>query len=141
MIATIKKVKPTFNGLITTMNKYDSEVKARGSNLIDASKANTVKEYQTVVAIGPMVRGIEVGDTVFINPKRYAVMKHKEGSLKDGVITDNPVIEYKFDVVKINDEDHLLLQDRDIMYVFEGEEEVKTPSEKNIYIPKKEIIY
>ena len=61
--------------------------------------------------------------------------------LKDGVITDNPVIEYKFDVVKINDEDHLLLQDRDIMYVFEGEEEVKTPSEKNIYIPKKEIIY
>ena len=44
MIATIKKVKPMFNGLITTMNRYGSEVKARGSNLIDASKANTVKE-------------------------------------------------------------------------------------------------
>ena len=122
MITTIKKVKPMFNGLITTMNKYDSNIKARGSNLIDASKANTVKEYQTVVAIGPMVRGIEVGDVVFINPKRYAVMKHNAGSLQDGVIKDNPVVGYNFDIVEIDGVNHLYLQDSDIKFVAEIEE-------------------
>lgn len=122
MITTIKKVKPMFNGLITTMNKYDSDIKARGSNLIDASKANTVKEYQTVVAIGPMVRGIEVGDVVFINPKRYAVMKHNAGSLQDGVIKDNPVVGYNFDIVEIDGVNHLYLQDSDIKFVAEIEE-------------------
>ena len=128
MITTIKKVKPMFNGLITTMNKYGSEVKARGSNLIDAGKANTVKEYQTVIAIGPMVRGIEVGDTVFINPKRYAVMKHKPGSLQDGVIKDNPVIGYNFDIVEIDGVEHLYLQDSDIKFVAEIEEFDENPT-------------
>ena len=133
MIATIKKVKPMFDGLITTMNRYGSEVKARGSNLIDASKANTVKEYQTVVAIGPMVRGIEVGDTVFINPKRYAVMKHKPGSLQDGVIKDNPVIGYNFDIVEIDGVEHLYLQSSDIKFVAEVEEFDPEPP---VYIPR-----
>ncbi len=128
MITTIKKVKPMFNGLITTMNRYGSDVKARGSNLIDTSKANTVKEYQTVIAIGPMVRGIEVGDTVFINPKRYAVMKHKPGSLQDGVIKDNPVIGYNFDIIEIDGQECLYLQDGDIKFIAEIEEFEENPT-------------
>lgn len=128
MIATIKKVKPMFNGLITTMNKYDNDTRVKGTDLIDSSKANTVKEYQTVVAVGPMVRGIEVGDTVFINPKRYAVMKHKPGSLQDGVIKDNPVIGYNFDIVEIDGVEHLYLQDSDIKFVAEVEEFDENPT-------------
>lgn len=128
MITTIKKVKPMFNGLITTMNKYGSDVKVKGSSLVDVSKADTVKEYQTVVAIGPMVRGIEVGDVVFINPKRYAVMKHKPGSLQDGVIKDNPVIGYNFDVVEINGVSHLYIQDSDVKFVAEIEEFDENPA-------------
>lgn len=127
-MVTIKKVKPMFNGLITTMNKYSSDVKVTGTNLIDSSKTNTVKEYQTVVAVGPMVRGIEVGDTVFINPKRYAVMKHKAGSLQDGVIKDNPVIGYNFDIVEIEGVSHLYLQDGDIKFVAEIEEFDENPT-------------
>lgn len=137
MITTIKKVKPMFNGLVTTMNKYGSDVKVTGTDLIDSTKANTVKEYQTVVAIGPMVRGIEVGDTVFINPKRYAVMKHKPGSLQDGVIKDNPVIGYNFDVVEIDGVDHLYLQDSDIKFVAEIEEFDENPT---IYTEQPKII-
>ena len=106
MVTIIKKVKPMFNGLITTMNRYEQDVKVKGTDLIDSSKSNAVKEYQTVVAVGPMVRGIEVGDTVFINPNRYAVMKHKAGSLQDGVIKDNPVIGYNFDIVEIEGVEH-----------------------------------
>ena len=91
----IKKIKPMFNGVITTINKYKSDVKLTGTSLIDSTKAGSVKEYQTVVSVGPMVRDIKVGDIVYINPSRYAVKKHKEGSLKDGVITDNPTIGYE----------------------------------------------
>lgn len=122
MITTIKKIKPLFNMIVTTCNKYDDNKKLAGSSLLDASKANSVKEYQTVTAVGPSVRGIEVGDTVYINPMRYAVKKHQEGSLKDGVITDNPVIGYNFNLVEIDGETRILLYDNDIMYVAEVEE-------------------
>ena len=137
MVTIIKKIKPMFNGLITTMNRYEQDVKVKGTDLIDSSKSNAVKEYQTVVAVGPMVRGIEVGDTVFINPNRYAVMKHKAGSLQDGVIKDNPVIGYNFDIVEIEGVNHLYLQDSDIKFVAEIEEFNENPL---IYTKKPEII-
>lgn len=137
MTTIIKKIKPMFNGLITTMNRYEQDVKVKGTDLIDSSKSNAVKEYQTVVAVGPMVRGIEVGDTVFINPNRYAVMKHKAGSLQDGVIKDNPVIGYNFDIVEIEGVNHLYLQDSDIKFVAEIEEFNEDPL---IYTEKPEII-
>lgn len=122
MITTIKKIKPLFNMLITTCNKYDKEQKIIGTELIDTTKADTVKEYQTVIAVGPNVRGIEVGDIVYINPKRYAVKKHQEGSLKDGVITDNPVVGYNFELVEVDGEQCLMLFDNDIKFVAEIEE-------------------
>ena len=137
MVTIIKKIKPMFNGLITTMNRYEQDVKVKGTDLIDSSKSNAVKEYQTVVAVGPMVRGIEAGDIVFINPNRYAVMKHKAGSLQDGVIKDNPVIGYNFDIVEIEGVNHLYLQDSDIKFVAEIEEFNENPL---IYTEKPEII-
>ena len=137
MTTIIKKIKPMFNVLITTMNRYEQDVKVKGTDLIDSSKSNAVKEYQTVVAVGPMVRGIEVGDTVFINPNRYAVMKHKAGSLQAGVIKDNPVIGYNFDIVEIEGVNHLYLQDSDIKFVAEIEEFNENPL---IYTEKPEII-
>lgn len=126
MVTTIKKIKPLFNGLITTMDKYPKIVTT--GTVIDPTKSGAVKEYQKVVAIGPMVRGIEVGDTVFINPSRYAVMKHKKGTLEDGVIKDNPVVGYNFDIVNIDGVDYLFLQDNDIKYVAEVEEFDENPT-------------
>lgn len=129
MVTTIKKVKPMFNGLITTMHRYKDDQTIAGSSLVDAQRvAGTIKEYQTVVAVGPSVRGIEVGDTVFINPSRYAKKMHQEGSLKDGVISDNPVVRYDFRVININGEPHLYLYDNDIEYIAEVEEFEENPS-------------
>lgn len=136
MITIIKSVKPMFNGIVTTMERYGSDTKIKGTSLTDPTKSGAVKEYQKVVAIGPMVRGIEVGDIVFINPKRYAVKQHKEGSLKDGVITDNPVIGYDFEVIEINGVDHLYLQDSDIKFVADIEEFEENPT---IYTPNIEL--
>lgn len=138
MITTIKKVKPMFNGIVTTCTKYPKNQLLGGTNLLDASKADTIKEYQTVVAVGPSVRGIEVGDTVFINPARYAVKQHKEGSLKDGVITDNPVIGYNFKLLNIDGVEHLYIYDNDVEYVAEVEEFEESPAivteEKKFFI-------
>lgn len=128
MIPIIKSVKPLFNGIITTMSRYPVNMTVKNTKLLDATKSGAVKEYQKVVAVGPMVRGIEVGDTVFINPKRYAVMKHKEGTLQDGVIKDNPVIGYNFDIIEIDGVEHLFLQDNDIKYVAEVEEFDENPT-------------
>ncbi len=134
----ITKVKPMFNTVITTADKYEEDYRTGG--LIDPSKSKgSLKEYQTVVAVGSMVKGIEVGDKVMIDPTRYAVMKHKAGSLKDGVIEDNPVVGFNFKTVYINDVQHLMLVDADIKYVFEGEELPDEP-ETIVQVIKNEIL-
>lgn len=134
----ITKVKPMFNTVITTAEKYEEDYRTGG--LIDPSKSKgSLKEYQTVVAVGNMVKGIEVGDKVMIDPTRYAVMKHKSGSLKDGVIEDNPIVGFNFKTVFINDVQHLMLVDADIRYVFEGEEVPDEP-EPVIQVIKNEIL-
>lgn len=124
----IKKIKPLFNNLVVTCDKYPRDTKLLGTSLVDTTKADTIKEYQTVVAVGPMVRGIEVGDTVFINPKRYAVKKHREGTLKDGVITDNPIIGYNFNIIEVDGVPHMYIQDGDVDFVAEGEDFNENPT-------------
>ena len=131
----IKSIKPMFDSLVTTMNKYEEDGYENG---VIVKQAGVLKEYQKVIAVGPAVRNIEVGDMVMINPVRYAKMKHKEGSLKNGVITDNPVIGYEFKTVTINDEQCLYLQSQDIMYSFEGEE--VEDKKDNIILPDNKII-
>lgn len=119
----VKKVKPMFTSIITTMDKYEHNVTVGG--LIDATKQQGgVKEFQKVLAIGDSVRGIKEGDLVCINPTRFAVRKHQPGSLKDGIVTDNPVTTYNFDVVEIDGKQCLFLQDRDIDFIIEDYEEV-----------------
>ena len=95
----VKKIKPLFTAIITTMEKYEEDVRT-ASGLIDTTKQQGgLKEYQTVLAVGDSVRAIKVGDLVCVNPTRFAVKKHQAGSLKDGIVTDNPVVTYNFDVV------------------------------------------
>ena len=66
------------NYLVTTKNEYTEEdIKKEG--LISAKVVGSLKEYQTVVAVGPVVRGIKVGDLVCIDPSRYLQLIHKEG--------------------------------------------------------------
>ena len=139
----IKKLRPMFTNIVTTMNSYEDDV-VTASGLLDTTRQKgALKEYQTVIAVGNSVRDINIGDVVCINPKRYAVKKHKEGSLKDGVICDNPVIEYNFNVVPINGVDHLLLDVSDIEFVVEEYEEVPDAPEdnsSNFILPDKKVI-
>lgn len=123
----VKKIKPLFTSLITTMDKYEQD-KITDGGLIDTTKQQgTLKEYQTVLAVGDSVRNIKVGDLVCVNPARFAVRKHEKGSMRDGIITDNPVVGYNFDIVEMDGKNCLLLQDRDIEFIIEDFEEVPDP--------------
>lgn len=135
----IKKIKPMFTALITTMDKYEQDVTTGG--LINITKMQGgLKEYQTVLAVGGSVRDIKVGDLVCVNPARFAVRKHQAGSLKDGIISDNPVTTYNFDVVEMDGKQCLLLQDRDIDFIIEEFEEVPDPAPSTIIQPEKKLI-
>ena len=139
MSLNIKKIRPMFNQVICTMDKYsDSELKKDG--LVDLHKVqNPIREYQTVVEVGPMVKNISVGDLVMVNPKRYSKMKHQEGSLKDGVIGDNMVVSYNFNVIEIDHKQYLLLTDQDIDFVIEEYEEEEEP-QSDIIVPDNTIL-
>ena len=124
----VKKIKPMFTALITTMDKYEGEIKT-ADGLVDTTKqVGGLKEYQKVLAIGDSVRGIKVGDLVCVNPARFAVRKHQAGSLKDGIVSDNPITTYNFDVIELDREQCLLLQDRDIDFIIEDYEVVPDPT-------------
>lgn len=130
----INKIKPLFNRLLVTADKYEKDVSKGGVVVITAG---TLKEYQKVLSVGSTVRDIKEGDTVLINPTRYAVRKHNAGSLKDGVITDNPVTSYNFNLVEVNGEVCILLYDQDIDYVIEECEEVP---DESLILPENKIV-
>ena len=118
----INKIKPLFNKILVTADKYEDDIIENG--IIRTTKG-TLKEYQKVLAVGSTVRDFKVGDLILINPIRYAVKKHREGSLNDGVITDNPVVSYNFNLVEVGDKVNILLYDSDIDYIIEDYEEDK----------------
>lgn len=130
----IKKIKPIFNQIVTTRNMYDNNVTFKSSKLIDGTRINTMKEYQTVLAIGPTVRGIKVGDIVWINPKRYGVPLHEFGAAdKDNIQKDNMHMTFNIPSFPVYDRedgscrDVLLITDGDVECVVEGEEFDENP--------------
>lgn len=133
------KIRPLFNMIITTMDLYEDDQMV--GNIIDTRKTKgSIKEYQTVVAVGDTVKNIKVGDIVSINPKRYTVMKHDPKSLKNGIIDDNMVVGYKFNTITLNDKEHLMLYDQDIDFVVEEMEEVEDTASVIIQPDKPKII-
>lgn len=115
----IKKVRPLFTSVFVTMDMYD-DVDLESVDFVgdDVSRGG-LKPYQRVLSVGSMVRNVKEGDIVAIRPDRYAVRKHQEGSLKDGVIEDNVVVGFNFRVIDTSEGPVLHLQESDIDYVIE----------------------
>jgi len=136
MALHIKKIKPLNNYLVVTGDKYKEDMRENG--IIVANKGD-LKLYQTVLAVGQVIRGIEVGDQVMIDPTQYAVMRYEENSLKKDLYK-NQKIGWNLPWVTLDDEEGkpmecLLLTERDIKFVFEGEE-----TNESIIIPEKPTI-
>ena len=129
----IKKIKPMFNRILVTADKYEKDVKKLG---VVIATAGTLKEYQKVISVGDTVKGIKEGDLVLINPIRYAKKQHQEGSLKNGIVSDNPVVSYNFNFVDVNGTICILLFDQDIDYVIQEYEDIEDKA-SNLVLPEK----
>lgn len=135
----ITSVKPLFTNVVVTGDKFEKDMYSGG--LIIAYKGD-LKLWQTVVAVGSSVRDIHVGDKVMINVENYAVKKYDKNSIQND-LDNNKVIAYNFRWITIDKEDGtqeecLLLNDRDILYSFEGEEKddpvIEVPKKKKILL-------
>lgn len=137
----IRKIKPLFTNILVTGHKYEKDEKSNG--LIIAKKGD-LKLYQEVIAIGSMVRDIKVGDKIMINPKNYAVKKYDPNSVKEDMGM-NSTIGYNMPWVTVDDKEGsiqecLLLVDRDVEFVFEGEETPDEDKESSLILPKEKKI-
>lgn len=117
----VTKIKPLFDHLLITADKFDKDMIHNG--VIVAGKGD-LKLWQTVVAVGSVVRDIKVGDKVMINPNDFAVKKYNKNSVQND-LDNNPVLTYNFPFETVDDEkgnpkDYLYISDRNVKYVFEG---------------------
>lgn len=104
------------NHVILTANRYEES--DFNENLIDDEQklVGNIKEYQTVVSVGPYVKDLKAGDFVVVNPKAYAkpIHKTKDTSVR-GLLGDDEVeMRVEFPTIEINGIPHLFLYDRDI---------------------------
>ena len=130
------KVKPMFNRIVTTMDTYEKD--QYNGTLLDTSKQKgSLKEYQTVLAVGTSVRDIKEGDIVCIDPTRYMVTKHRDKSLQGNIMGDDIAIGYKFNTIELDDKECLLLFDQDISFIVEESEDVDDPTGPLIIQPER----
>ena len=131
----IKTIKPLFTSIVTTGDKFEKDVTVGGIIQQDQKKGD-LKLYQKVLAVGSAVRDIKVGDMVMINPIAYVRKKYSKDSVQNDM-DNNPTLSINIPTVPVTDEkgntkECLLLTDRDIQFVFEGEE-----VNESIIIPEK----
>lgn len=117
----VTKIKPLFDHLLITADRFEKDMVHNGVIL---AKKGDLKLWQTVVAVGSVVRDIKVGDKVMINPNDFAVKKYNKNSVQND-LDNNPVITYNFPFETVDDEkgnpkDYLYISDRNVKYVFEG---------------------
>ena len=140
MALHIKTIKPMFTSLVTTGEKFTKDVVVAGIIQQDQKKGD-LKLYQKVLAVGSAIRDIKVGDTVMINPINYVRKKYSKESIQNDM-DNNPTLSIDIPTVIVDDENGkpqecLLLNDRDIRFVFEGEEKddsLIVPNKKQIII-------
>lgn len=119
MTENIKKIKPMSTQVLLTKDKYEEDLKTHNGIVLTAK--GTVKLIQKVLAVGPMVRDIKVGDTIKINPMRYFIQEHPEDkeSLREYFINRNPKLKYEFPTIKLSDEDCILIEANDVEFIIE----------------------
>lgn len=129
----INKIKPLFNYILTTAERFQKDMSDNG---IILAKKDDLKLWQTVIAVGPMTRSVEIGDKVMINPDHFAIKKYNKNSVQND-LDNNPVLSYHFPIECVEDDkgemqECLYISDADIRYAFEGYEK-----EETIIIPNK----
>lgn len=108
-----------FTGVVTTAMRYVGDVKTESGLYMATKMDGQLNFYQRVVAVGDMVKGINEGDIVRINFKRYAVAKHTPGAIDaaENKQFDNMTLTYEIPIIPIDGIDYLFIQSNDIEYI------------------------
>ena len=133
----VKRIQPRTNTIVTTGEKFytEEEYKALQNNKENggllfpdtAHAKNLHKLIQKVIAVGPVVHDVKVGDYIKINPLYYLdrkLVKQRESLQHDILdVTGTRVkesyseLDYKLPTITLNGEECLLLFDRDVDYI------------------------
>ena len=121
----ITKIVPPSTMIVTTGEKFTEDMYDE-HGLIESKKGD-LKQYQKVVAVGPMVRNCKVGDMVMINFMHFAVLQYDPKSLQSDAQQVNKIKEFRFNWVDLYNEDGssqecLYMDQQDIVFAFEGKE-------------------
>ena len=133
----ITKINPVATRMLITGEVYSEDM--YNEHGIIESKKGDMKEYQTVVEVGPMVRDIKVGDKVMLNMMHFAVLQYDKNSIKNDMGMQK-IKGYQFPKIELTKEDGskqecLYIDQQDIVFSFEGKE---IQGKKNpILIPEK----
>lgn len=129
--------------MITTANRYMKD-DYNGSAIVEKGHfKGDVKQYQTVIAVGKMVRELEVGMQVMLDFEPYRKRKVPVNSIKEKMDVDNPIVEERLPLFEMDNGDgnpteFLMMDEKNVVFPFEGEE-VEDP-EPNLIVPSKKII-
>ena len=120
----ITKINPVATRILVTGEVYSEDM--YNEHGIIESKKGDMKEYQTVLEVGPMVRDIKVGDKVMLNMMHFAVMQYDPNSIKKDMGMQK-IKGYQFPKIELTNEDGnkqecLYIDQQDIVFSFEGEE-------------------
>lgn len=112
-----------FTSIVTTGDRFEEDMIENG---VIVARKGDLKLWQKIIAVGNSVRDLHEGEMVMINAENYVIKRYDKNSLQND-IDNNPSLGYHFNWVTIDDENDepkecLLLNDRDILYAFEGEE-------------------
>lgn len=132
----ITEIKPTYNHLLVTGDTFEKDMIQGG---VIVAKKGDLKLWQKVIAIGPAVRDVKVGDMVMIIPDHFAVKKYNKNSVQND-LDNNPILTYNFPFETIDDKkgnphEYLYISDQDIRYAFKGYEK-----EESLIVPGKKML-
>lgn len=140
----IKRIIPRYTQVITTANRYEKD-DYNGSPIVEKGHfKGDIKQYQTVIAVGKTVRELEVGTQVMLDFEPYRKRKVPVNSIKEKMDVDNPIVEEHLPLFEMDDEngntsEFLMMDERNVVFPFEGEE-VEDESQSNLILPSKKII-
>ena len=119
------------NHIVTTMEKFTND---DSKLILDIKEAEgVVKDIQQVLAVGPLVRDVKVGDFVRINPDKYIRVKH---NLRDDLNNENEMeVKINFPVVDLEDGRFLFLTEGDVDYIIEEFADEKQTEKSVLYTP------
>lgn len=137
-----KAISALFNYVITTADKYESS--SSGLELDFNKISGAMMPHQTVISVGPTVKGIAVGDIVKINPRRYYYVEQRSlGVNADNVEEHEAMLKAKWPTINVNGRTLLKIGDNDIDYVVTDYDDLDSPivdTRPSVIMPQSNII-